>query len=314
MCYLVSSKIDMERSKRKNFAVYWARFLKVYTRFSQHPICFVEGEDIKYYGVRVENILRSNDVNFIVSGGKKSVINFKSKIANMKELEGIIALYFVDRDFDLPLNDLEIYETPCYSVENFYTSREVLIRILISEFGLMRTDDEFEKCLGIFDERQKEFHELSLLLNAWIACQRSIERTKIGSGTNKLNLGNLKLTDFFNIRLDGITAKYDIDELAKVFPHSYEIEHLDLELKKRELRDALPQKSYRGKFEIEFFRLFIDQLAKLARQGGNEIFPEIVNVKTSITKVNIISDLSRFADTPLCLEEYVMSRCLSTVS
>lgn len=299
----MSDKVNKERGKRKSFSVYWAKFLKVHSRFSSYPICIVEGEDIKYYGNRVESIV--SIVNFVDAGGKKGVLKFREKIKDNEEFRNCKYMYYVDQDFDPVIEDPAIYVTPVYSIENLYTTKEAFQRIILNEFGLSRADDEYDICLALFEARQKDFHQAMLLINAWIACQRQLEMESDEEGHNvKLNLGNVKITDYVDIRLGYVQQKYTIDTLYEKFQGSHQIPSFMLEDKMSKLQQLEPQKVFRGKFELEFLRLFLEQLSKSARDG-TEAFSQPLQVKLTITKLNILSDLSRFAETPDCLQKYV---------
>lgn len=298
-------KIEKERSKRKSFSVHWARFIKLYAKFKDEPVCFVEGEDIKYYGMRIENIIGT--INFIESGGKNGVLKFREKLKQSEDFHELKSFFFIDRDFDALLNDIEIYETPCYSIENFYTSTYVLERILLSEFKLTRADEPFVNSMQLFQARQAEYHDASFLLNVFIACQREIENSdkelKI-----KLNIGDFKIGDFFELNLEKVSSKYTLEALYKYFPSAQTISDDLLTMKMKEFSQVSARERFRGKFEIEFFRWFLTAMIKVAKEGENVCFPEKVNIKLNLTKINILSDLSRFADNCSILEEYVKNR------
>ncbi|WP_338551889.1 DUF4435 domain-containing protein [Paenibacillus sp. KS-LC4] len=307
----MNGKVEKERSKRNSFSVHWAKFIKLYNKYKEYPICFVEGEDIKYYGSRIENLV--GVANFVDSGGKKGVIKFRRKLEESDDFSKLTSLFFVDKDFDLPLKDEAIYETPCYSVENLYTTSSAFERTLLTEFGLVRTDDAYQKCMNLLYARQREFHTESTLLNVFIACQREIERES-DSKLAKLNLSDIKLTDFFEINLSEVKAKYDLDTLYSYFKKSHPIPEELLIQKQKEYINIDYQKFFRGKFEIEFYRIFLDKLIHIAKQGNNEYFKDRINVKLFITKINILSDLSGFADTPPCLKNYVLARCNAVIA
>ncbi|NMI05449.1 DUF4435 domain-containing protein [Paenibacillus sp. SZ31] len=306
----MSSKIEKERAKRNNFSVHWAKFIKLYARFKDDPICFVEGEDIKYYGIRIERLIGT--ANFIESGGKKGVLKFFEKTKGIEEFIELKPFFFVDRDFDDSLNIQELYETPCYSIENFYTSNSVLERILLNEFKLTRADESFEKCMSLFHDRQAEYHDASLLLNVFIACQRYEERHSKESN-NKLNLGEFKITDLFHLSMNRISAKYDLDSLYEYYNITAKIEDDLLTNKMREFSQMRMRERFRGKFEIEFLRWFLVKIISLAKEGDNEIFPSKIKVKLNITRVNFLSELSRFADECPLLKDYLSQRysCLN---
>jgi len=73
------------------------------------------------------------------------------------------------------------------------------------------------------------------------------------------------------------------------------------------LKGNIRQKSFRGKFEIEFLFAFLQKLMSEANQGNYPYFTRRVKVVLFLTKRTIISDLSQYADTPNCLYNYIES-------
>lgn len=65
-----------------------------------------------------------------------------------------------------------MFETPCYAIENYYTSIAVYERVLKREFGMNVFDEDYKKCKEVYKRRYNEFHESILELNTWLKCQR----------------------------------------------------------------------------------------------------------------------------------------------
>ena len=193
----------------------------------------------------------------------------------------------------------QIYETPCYSIENFYTSSECFSNILKSEFKLTEIDEDFGACISLYTKLQNEFHDAVELLNTWIACQRQ--------NSSKLNISNLSVSKFVNIGLDRITVKYAIDDLYTRFENSPIISQENLDTKKADLLASHRQKSFRGKFDIEFLFAFLQKLIEESNKDISLYFTKKLAVKFSLSKNNIISTLSQYADTPDCLYSYLKS-------
>lgn len=299
-----SSRLAEMREKREEAVVGFRKFLLLYPECKGRPVCFVEGEDAKYYSIRIKQNCDNTTPVFIVCNGKKGVIEAIEKIKDLQKYQDLKLFAFVDSDFDDAINKPYIYETPCYSIENFYTSHVALSEILFHEFKLDPIDDmdDFSLCMKLYVARQQEFHDAISLLNAWIACQ-----TQNGAVSSQLNLKNNDkkvMKNFIDIRLDQVTKNYEYDTIIDTFSHA-EIIPLEEVLKMEgELMLDTPQKVYRGKYEIEFLRIFIEKL-KLEFVKDLNLVSNKKKVDLLLTPTNIISQLSQYADTPNCLIDYL---------
>lgn len=297
--------VDSLRASRQIAPVKLMEFIFSYRHCKDALFCFVEGEDSKFYGSRVQRCCDYFNIQFINSGGKKEVLRLFRIISSIIQYNDAHILYFIDRDFDPPVGRQEIYETPCYSIENLYTSKTVFSRIIKSEFGLVEIDEDYEKCIELFQARQSEFHQSILLLNAWIACQRAITNNGIPS---RLDLANFNVKKYLDISLDKVISKYTMQDIERIFPEAVKISEIDLESKIMELEQVDKQKAFRGKFEIVFFKLFLDLLKTDRCSKDPKFFSSRYKVKLALTGTNLISELSGYAENPECLGIYVISR------
>ena len=168
-----------------------------------------------------------------------------------------------------------------------------------NEFKLTESDENFERCISLYTKIQEEFHNAVELLNAWIACHRD--------KSSKLNISDIRLLHLINIDLNQALAIYTIDDLCNMFPDIPTLSEQELDAKKSELLANIRQKSFRGKFEVDFLFTFLQKLISEANQGTYPYFTRKVKVVLSLTKKTIISDLSQYADTPDCLYSYLES-------
>ena len=295
------SVTTLRESRGKAQAVFM-EFTRLYKQDPSALYCFFEGEDSKYYGVRIKNIIRPEKAFYLDCRGKNGVLGIHKMLSARKNYANVRAAYFIDRDFDESISERglnEIYETPCYSIENFYTSVKCFSKVLRSEFKLMESDENFERCVSLYIELQEKFHNAVELLNTWIACQRD--------KSSPLKLSKKSVLDFVKIDLNQITQKYVIDDLYEMFPGTIAISQEELDARLTELRSSTRQKSFRGKFEIEFLLKFLQKLIHEANKDNSHYFTRKVKVVLSLSKSNIISELSQYADTPDCLYSYLKS-------
>lgn len=299
--------VDKFREDREKGVVAFTEFTRSYNKQKKHQsvlYCFFEGEDSKYYGIRINNVVRPEKYKPLICRGKSEVLKIREMLSERKYYDNARTAYFVDRDFDRSIYEKgisQVYETPCYSVENFYTSVECFKNILKSEFNLTEADENFERFVELYIKLQEQFHNSVELLNAWIACH--INRSS-GLTLDKINFSKL-------VRIDLIKAKasvnYTLDDLCNKFPHLPAISQQELDAKKVELRAKIRQQSFRGKFEIEFLLSFLQKLKEQANKGIDPYFTGKIKVVLHLSRSNIISELSQYADTPKCLYSYLDS-------
>ncbi|NEQ69399.1 MAG: DUF4435 domain-containing protein, partial [Symploca sp. SIO2D2] len=192
--------VDNLRASRGKAKTVFMEFTRLYKQYESALYCFFEGEDSQYYGIRINNIARPEKDIYLRCNGKEGVLGIHKMLSSRKYYANVKAAYFVDRDFDKSVSETNlsgIYETPCYSIENFYTSTQCLEKILRSEFKLTESDENFARCILLYKKLQEEFHDAVELLNAWIACQRA--------KSGELNISSVKVSEFVNISLDKIT-------------------------------------------------------------------------------------------------------------
>ncbi len=295
--------VDKLRESRSKAVVAFTEFTRQYKEYQSALYCFFEGEDDnKYYGIRIETIARPEKDFYFNCNGKQGVLDIYRLINNNKNYAQVKAAYFIDRDFDLSMQDTEItglYETPCYSIENLYTSIQSFCKILRSEFKLAESEIDFNNCKNLYTKLQQEFHDVVEFLNIWIACQREKQAV--------LNLSSFEIKNFVSINLDQITNNYTINDLQIQFPKAIILSQEELDLKKNELCSQLRQKSFRGKFEIYFLCSFIQKLVDAANTGNPQYFTRKISVSLNVGQKTITSILSQYADTPPCLIEYLES-------
>jgi Protein of unknown function (DUF4435) len=299
--------VDNLRASRGKSVAVFVEFTRLYKQYESALYCFFEGEDSRYYGIRIKNITRPKKDIYLNCKGKQGVLGIHRMLASRNHYRNTRAAYFIDRDFDQSIFSMGlsgIYETPCYSIENFYTSVQCFSEILKNEFKLTESDENFERCVSLYKKRQEEFHDAVDLLNAWIACNRD--------RSSQFNISYLSVLRFIHDDLNQVIATYTIDDLSNLFPDTPVISQQELDTKKYDLKVDTRQKSFRGKFEIEFLFAFLQKLMNEANQGNYPYFTCKVKVVLSLTKRTIISDLSQYADTPDCLHRYLESLRLAS--
>lgn len=296
--------VENLRQSRKGATAIFTQFTRMKDKFMDAIFCAFEGDDAKYYYSRVESKTLYKPSNIVVfnCGGKKEVYRLYQMIKSRDEYRAIKFLYFIDRDFDPILNDTNVYETKVYSVENFYTTIDVFMKILRCEFSYNDNDSEFAFLISCFKQRQIDFHEQTTLLNAWIKCQRYVSNTQ---QVQRLNLNNFSLNEITKtLSLDEVRLEYDLDWLNNRFSDAASINADEVAVEINELNKGNKQKTFRGKFEIDFLFDFLEAIKKEFKIKDARCQKKD-GVQLNQSKKNMVSEFSQYAVTPECLVDYL---------
>lgn len=296
------------RNARNTAVVVYTKFCYERRHHKDFLFCFFEGEDSKYYGPRIEkytNYSYENIINYNC-GGRKEVLKAYDLICSKEEYKNMNMMFFIDRDY-APLKEPldNVFQTPCYSIENFYTSRDCFSRVISREFGINPIDKDYKMCINDYSLRQSEFHQETLFLNVWLSCQRKLEEKY---GKKRIQLADYKISKLFStISINQIQVKQtiDIDLLKQHFSNAYEVTDDELQTEYDFYSQNNKQQFFRGKFELEFLRKIIESL-KL-RNKENTYFHTHYNCVYVDANVNTISTLSEYADTPECLINFLQN-------
>lgn len=324
------NRVDVLNNAKQDNPTILTEFNNIYkkhkreNRLINYLYCFYEGkDDSKYYNFRIENINTNNKkVSHLHCKGKAKVIKLLNLLKSKEKIykEGKL-LFFIDKDFDdlIKEDKLEklqkienLYITPTYSIENFYTTLEAFQEILKSEFHLMETEDSFQKLTELFRVRQDDFHQIMLEVNSWIATQNYFLDT---TEERKIPYNELNIDKFLTMNLEQITQKEEniLEFLENRFQESFKMEELEVFEKFQELRNSLSQNSqlsFRGKFELEFLKLFLILLKEKCNQKdgfGLSCIGINHKIKVQLTLNDAISNLSQYAKTPDCLKKFVLN-------
>lgn len=304
---MTNSLIEKLRNNRETAPVAYTEFVLSYSKEKKSLYCFFEGdEDKRYYRIR----LKQKFENF-TCGGKDNVKKVYKMINGHEEYNLANTLFFIDKDYTDEQTSANIYVTPCYSIENFYTTQEVLINILINEFNLKEKDNDFKLILGKFNLLQTKFHEELLVFNAWLACQSNLREQ---NGTQTYLSIDSKVKSYFEgivkNKLDGIKSFDDLKNIDFVentlFSEAPKIEKQELQKKIEEFKSKIGSCIFRGKFELRFIVSFLQQLKnEIGQKPSKSIFEKKQKCTFEFKYENIISTLSQYAFTPDCLKEFI---------
>lgn len=291
------------REARTKAVVVFTKFTQSKGRFVKDLFCFYEGEDIKYYESRVEAYagISYENITSFDCGGKSGVLKVRSLIKEKGVYENVKKAFFIDRDyFATDIRDKELYETPCYSVENFYTSKAAFERVLKRGFGINVFEEDFTKCVNDVLHAQEHFHKSMVEFNAWLKCQR---RREISRGKRNVELSEFKISEFFErIAVDGVKVKksLDVKTLYEKFPQAMEVDEAELLEEIQNMKECNQSTDFRGKYELWFFKKVIEDLK--AKNKCNLYFQAHRDCVKIDPNVDTLLQLSQCADTPESLK------------
>jgi hypothetical protein len=303
------SRVDILKEARSTVAVKFLEFLKSLAADKNITTVFFEGEDEKYYSVRLNTVTPNLKWRAINAEGKRNVLKLREKIRSHSEYSDKSCIFIVDADFDdnKELSTFsDTYVTPCYSVENLYVSVEVLKRVLSAEFKITEFGEEsesYEKALVTFERLQQEYLHSILPFNIWIRAYRKNEQHEKLPG---LNINNLNFDSLIEVKLTGVSKKYDDDSISKLFPETTDPQKEFIEDSTAYFACRDHCSHFRGKQQLEFFRVFIDKLKNDCNSKINRlVFANKGKVTLALTKANTLSELSNYAETPECLISFL---------
>lgn len=291
----------MLESLGKDVSVYH-KFILDNTKHKNTLFYFVEGEDFCYYNPRIKKY--SNYINYIdySCNGKKNVIGVKKLLENKGEIrQNNKVKFFVDKDYDLEKIPKGIYVTDYYSIENFYLNEDTIKQVLENIMEVNRNSENFSLCLEYFDKTYNEYSKFAVKLNTFFYTIREYEK-KFGKARSNLNVQ--KFTKFVrNSSLDKFEM-IDItyEELLKIYNIEYNIDIVKFN-QNISLFKSNDHTNFRGKFELEFFKYFLNTVKKAIKDGKYGF------AKSKVCKYDFSTDtmkmLSEYAYTPKSLCDYI---------
>lgn len=301
--------VEYLRAESTSDCVAYTEFILQYKKGENNLYCFFEGfEDRTYYSIRIENITEVEKYYDFVCGGKDGVKKVYDLIKSNQHYKDVKTSFFIDNDFDNESKSNGIYVTPTYSIENLYCTKEAFEKILISEFKMNRTDDDFNKCLDNYLKLQNQFNEEILIFNAWLSCQSDYR--KENDTTTRLKIDKKTKAYFEKIVLPDLNSIKSIPEintkenLEIIFEDSPIIDNEILNKKIDLLKQVNKTDNFRGKFLIRFLESYLSRLQSIFGVE-NTHFEKTYSCKLRIENATICSNLSQYASTPPCLKEYL---------
>lgn len=304
--------VERLRESRHSGHVAYTKFVSCYSKNEPNQIyCFFEGlEDKRYYGVRI-NFKTGKGFKDFTCGGKDEVKRVADLIKNKVEYREAITCFFIDKDYSADTTSENIYVTPYYALENFYTSISTLKSILKHEFNMDEEEQDFNKIVDLYKNLQKEFHNKLLFFNAWLACQSDIRIQKGTSTYLTIDDSTKKYFDKFLNHTFQIKENIfdDLNDITKLendlFPNAPKVATGVLENKIKLFENVDHAYIFRGKFEIKLLVPFLQKIKEECGKKSSNIFSKKYKCTLTFELANVISTLTQYAHTPSCLNTFL---------
>lgn len=285
---------------QKSSTVAYHKFVLLSRGRNTDLFCFFEGNDTQYYSLRIKQLVSQN-YHPISCGNKDNVLKTYKILSESPDYKSFKKAFFIDKDFDEALNNKDIYETPCYSVENFYVNNYLISEVLKNEMGLTEGDAQFHEIIQLFESEYKNFSNQTLLFNGWYC---ALKRRK---NVEKLDTTNVSLDEklpksFICLKIGEIQSDYNLDRIKELFPNAIEVSEDQINEAVEILNTEKIGCNLRGKFQMSFLITFLQFLIDDS-SSNKKYIPK--KTKFRIDKPNIISQLTQYAVTPNCLEKYI---------
>lgn len=269
--------------------------------------CFVEGKnDTDYYQPKIKSLYGDNYL-FIKCNYKKFVLSMYDQIYASDHLAHKLA-FFVDKDFDESISRPGLYETECYSIENYYVYPSAFSEFLQYCIRIGKDTPEYNKAMTYYNQEFEKFHVASLQLNAWIAQCRNKDRCN--EMVHLDSLGDSYPSAFFDITFGSeYIQQYNLSVLNSHFKANPAITQDELDKKTDELKNTNYFKSFRGKYELHYlYRMLVDLRAKASRKRKDQDLI-LDKVPWDFNYPNFMIYYCAYSYFPESLRQFILSYC-----
>ncbi|GGK71815.1 DUF4435 domain-containing protein [Rufibacter glacialis] len=302
--------IDELREESVSGVVAYAEFAESFNKNSTESMyCFFEGDDdYDYYRARIHSHAKQKIILDFNCGGKDYLLKAYSLIKDKPVYANATTAYFIDQDFDCYINNPDIYITPCYSIENFYSDVESFKSILKSRFKIPRDSNDMEICLQLYLNTIDKFHDKVLFLNSWLSCYADLRNQGVVNKRLFIEKKTKKLfDDIVHVNVEDVkdfTEFNNFLSLKALFDNNEDVKEEVFLKKVEQYKYVDKSKVFRGKFELRFLISFLKRLNELI---GNKAKTICSKAYASTMPFNepYLTLLSGFAITPPCLIDYL---------
>ncbi|MGR3976416.1 DUF4435 domain-containing protein [Acinetobacter sp. 1207_04] len=333
------SRLDFMDNMLNDESVIFQDFMNFYRDHENKVIFFLEGDDdIDYYLNKIQNKFGEYDNKWVEMScaGRSNVVQIIKDLHEHTKQEYRNCKHFgiIDKDYN-EVSDNEfpekIYITPCYSIENFYVSKDFFKKVVNFKFhlnGKEERNNDFQRCLENFEYVRNDFIDKILELDKYLRCNRIMFDLK--AIDSKINARQLKLGQLLDITLTGVELKSDVLGFMKKKIEDFNLEAL------KESNDFYLEKPHddlamliRGKFMFYFItqylyklrndnlnknpQIFVDSSENDKKKGDDKVKMQKTKLSFNIENPDLFSALSDYADSPKCLVDFLENAANNTL-
>lgn len=300
MSELITPDVLIQKMETTNIGVH-----RYWEKKNDHSLfCFMEGKHDPDYYLGIIRSVCGDDCITIVCGCKNNVIDAFNRVYAKDHVRYRLA-FFVDRDFDNPVGNPAIYETECYSIENYYCSEAAFKRIMRYGLGISEEEPYWTNVMDFRNDQYEQFHQAVELFNAFYSLLHKYEREH--SAIFKLNLQDCFPKELAETDIRGCHAHYTLADLVNLYgvpANSMTQNEVDAEIVR--LRGLDPFVVFRGKYELNFLYKLLSFLITDANTNHHVRIIQ-KKVSMSLNGKSFMADLSQWADIPESLRVYLNS-------
>lgn len=295
---------DLIRQREESASIAYQKFVLLTSTNLNSLFCFFENKDAPYYHLRLKQNFNGKSL-YIPCGNKKMVLKTFELIKNHNEYDKYSKAFFIDRDFDAPIKNQfqEIYETPCYSIENLYCFTESFTEFIRTDLQIEEDDPSYTQIIERYISLREKYVNGILLFNSWYKLQKQ-KRIELRQEL-KVRLEDIFPNEFYTFTIQDIIFNYTQDSIEKKYPEHLPYSSIELEKTLDELQNENLILTLRGKYMFSFLTNFI---RKLVEDGAdpNKRFLLNKKIKYNMDNSSALSLLTTFAKTPQCLIDFII--------
>lgn len=262
----IMNQVEELREELKEYTVAFTQLIGEYASKTNNQIfCLVEGkDDPAFYRYQAEKCLSQDyHISWIKCCGKKQV-KATYDLIDWEIYSKDRILFFMDRDLsdyvkdESIVQDVNVYITDYYSIENNIACKEVFDRILEEVLGPELSADDRKKLSEQYESQRILFENEMLFAMANIIYWKN-------KGVSPANYKNIKIKKLISVSLGKVSVRNQ-EECLKYIYESSQVP-LDVYDEKQVLHimkcikdNGDMRKVLRGKYLAEFFALYCTQL------------------------------------------------------
>lgn len=310
----MEARIASMHSATRDPSVALMKYNKLRSRNPNGMVFAFEGaEDPVFYSSAVERCGLNYQFHILVVDGKDMVLGLRALLKSSTEAKfGDGVAFFIDADFDGTKghpHGLDLYVTPCYSIENLIANKSTLKRLLELDFKLYEDalHDDMAKVMELFETVAKEYENALRETNQLIHFGRTVSSSICNAKITSIEETSTK---FFRFHTEDfkITSTHQGEDLKKLvkFDSSFDISNITHS--ESEFNKLSPLIDWRGKFLLAVYCQFIQILVEDRNSSTPKVFSKGKGkVKLNLSSTSPFRVLGPICHLPNCLTNFLTS-------